>query len=56
MQKGNYKVNSYIINLSTDEKIPFDEIPKEELRITQKKLINQIASELGYEVKSLKIK
>ncbi|MCT4598006.1 MAG: hypothetical protein N4A50_09055 [Vallitalea sp.] len=51
----NYEVNSYIVNLSTDEKIPFHELPQDELRKIQEKLINQIVTDIGYEIKSMKI-
>jgi hypothetical protein len=49
-----YKVTSYITNLSTGERVPYNSLTKEQKIEAEKKMIYQMVNAIGYSVKSMK--
>lgn len=56
MKIDGYTVKSYITNLSTGERVPFDSLTKEQKIEVEKKMINQMVKAIGYEVLSMNVK
>lgn len=50
-----YKITSYITNLSTGKKVPYNSLTKEQKIEAEKKMIHQMLDAIGYSVKSIKI-
>ena len=51
-----YKVTSYITNLSTGERVPYNSLTKKQKIEAEKKMIHQMVNAIGYSVKSMKTK